>query len=69
MDGTRLGTAILLFSFTQAVLKSRISVRPLLLLCLFRNSRHMGQLFHSPKPTAEVQVSQGRARVRHGVSS
>lgn len=36
MDGPRLGTAILLFSFMHVVFRSR-SALPLSLLCLFKN--------------------------------
>lgn len=64
MDGTRLGTAILFFSFTQAIFKPTISILPLLLLCQFKNSRHIGatcSIHPSPLPKFEVQVSQGRA--------
>ena len=41
MDGPRLGTAILLFSFMHVVFRSR-SALPLLLPCLFKNSRETG---------------------------
>lgn len=66
-DGTRLGTAILFFSFMHVAFRSRMSILPFLLLCLFKNSRqNWGDLFWSPKPAAEVQVSRDQEPVWNG---
>lgn len=65
MDGTKL--ALPFFYFPSRVFRSRMSILPLLLLCLFKNSRHSRATCLSvTQPTAEVQVSQGRERVRNG---
>lgn len=62
MDGPRLGTATLLFSFMHVVFRSRRTALPPLLL--YSETGRLGQLSQSSTPSAEVQVSQVESRVR-----
>lgn len=69
MAGTRLGTAILLFSFMHVVFRSRMSILLLFAtLPVQKQEADWGDLLWSPKPTAKVQVSQDREPVRNGFS-